>query len=117
LPLFSAPALYGRHGNAETLRRLRMGQSAIAIQRPDGSIPAPTETFTLRPCARQSGVNAFLSPRALKLGDRGEHTCDQATCGGAGVDSLAERDECDTPRLPFVEQKNEVSQVPAETIQ
>jgi hypothetical protein len=65
----------------------------------------------------ETGHNPFPDAFAFKLRDSGENVKLQFPCRCAGVDALAQGDESNPERLEFIEQKNQVTEVPPEAVQ
>jgi hypothetical protein len=76
-----------------------------------------TETHTLCSRPRQPGFDALLNPSPLELGECREDMKLELARGRRAVNTLTHRDERHTQRLEFVEQRDEMTEIPSEAIE
>ena len=76
-----------------------------------------TQSLTLRLRAGEARHHSLLNPRALELRNRGQDVELQPPRWRRCVDALPKGHERNPQRLEFIEQQNQVPEVPSETVQ
>jgi hypothetical protein len=110
--------LEGRAGNPEASSRFANRKAAHGCQPLGVNLTfRPSELPALRLGASEARDDALLDTRPLELRNRGQNMQLQPPRWRRCVDALPKSHERNAQRLQFIEQQNQVPEVPPETVQ